>query len=110
MKFLFDQNLSPRLVQTLASLFPGSIHVRDIGLERSDDQVVWDYALTPGFAIVTKDADFHQRSFVYGHPPKVVWIQRGNGSTKDIEQILTIRFADILVFEADSESAFLSLR
>ena len=53
---------------------------------------------------------FHQRSFVYGHPPKVVWIQRGNGSTKDIEQILTIRFADILVFEADSESAFLSLR
>ena len=56
MKFLFDQNLSPRLVQTLASLFPGSIHVRDIGLERSDDQIVWDYALTHGFAIVTKDA------------------------------------------------------
>ena len=107
MKFLFDQNLSPRLVQTLASLFPGSIHVRDIGLERSDDQVVWDYALTHGFAIVTKDADFREalstviRQRLFGFK---------EATTKDIEEILTIRFADILVFEADSESAFLSLR
>lgn len=49
-------------------------------------------------------------SFVYGHPPKVVWIQRGNCSTSEIAQILTIRFADIEGFEADAEAAFLSLK
>ena len=109
MKFLFDQNLSPRLVQTLASLYPGSIHVRDVGLERSDDQVVWDYALTHGFTIATKDADFRQLSFVYGHPPKIVWVQRGNCTTTQIEEIFRIRFAEVSAFEADNESSFLAL-
>jgi predicted nuclease of predicted toxin-antitoxin system len=32
MKVLFDQNLSHRLVGQLASEFPGSSHVRDVGL------------------------------------------------------------------------------
>ena len=41
MKLLFDQNLSHRLVPALADLFPGSSHVRDHGLERADDPVVW---------------------------------------------------------------------
>jgi len=109
-KFLFDQNLAPHLVQTLASLYPASIHVRDVGLERSDDQIVWNYALNHGFIIVTKDADFHQMSFVYGHPPKIVWIQRGNCSTNEIEEILRRRFADINMFDADTGSAFLSLK
>jgi predicted nuclease of predicted toxin-antitoxin system len=29
-------------------------------------------AARQGFAIVSKDSDFHQRSFVRGHPPKVI--------------------------------------
>jgi predicted nuclease of predicted toxin-antitoxin system len=109
-KLLFDQNLSPRLVPIVAGLYPASVHVRDVGLERSDDQIVWDYALAQGFTIVTRDADFHQMSFVYGHPPKVVWIQRGNCSTDDIADILTVRFPEINAFVTDTESAFLSLK
>ena len=31
MKLLFDQNLPPRLVDTLGDLFPGSEHVRSLG-------------------------------------------------------------------------------
>jgi predicted nuclease of predicted toxin-antitoxin system len=33
---------------------------------------------------VSKDTDFHQRSFLFGGPPKVVWIRLGNCSTEDI--------------------------
>jgi predicted nuclease of predicted toxin-antitoxin system len=40
MRLLFDQNLSHRLVGVLASEYPGSIHVRDVGLGATDDQVV----------------------------------------------------------------------
>ena len=109
MKFLFDQNLSPCLTLALAHLYPGSIHVRDVGLERADDGIVWNYAQTRGFVIATKDADFHQMSFVFGHPPKVVWIQRGNCSTADIEGILRVRFTDLSAFDADAESSFLAL-
>jgi predicted nuclease of predicted toxin-antitoxin system len=31
MKLLFDQNLSHRLVSALASEYPDSVHVRDVG-------------------------------------------------------------------------------
>jgi predicted nuclease of predicted toxin-antitoxin system len=68
LRLLFDQNLSPRLVRALADLFPGSAHVRDVGLARAGDDEVWSHAAAHGFAIVSKDADFHQRSFVLGHP------------------------------------------
>lgn len=109
MKLLFDQNLSPNLVHLLKDLYPGSIHVRDVGLEKADDQVVWNCAINNGLAIVTKDADLHQMSFLYGHPPKVVWVQRGNCSTTEIEAILRNRYNELLTFEGDTESSFLAL-
>ena len=81
MTLLLDQNLSPRLITVLGDLYPGSTHVRDAGLQAADDDTVWRYAAQHGFAIVSKDADFHERSFLLGHPPKVIWIGRGNGSS-----------------------------
>ena len=109
MKLLFDQNLSHHLVGLLTDLYPGSIHVRHVGLERADDRVVWDYAIDHELAIVTKDADLHQMSFLYGHPPKVVWIQRGNCSTSEVEKILRTRYHDLTAFEGDPASSFIAL-
>jgi predicted nuclease of predicted toxin-antitoxin system len=74
MKLLFDHNLSFRLVPALGQSFPGSMHVRDLGLSTADDFAIWDYARQNGFAIVSKDSDFFHRSMLLGHPPKVVWI------------------------------------
>jgi predicted nuclease of predicted toxin-antitoxin system len=62
-----------------------------------------------GFVIVSKDADFHQRSFLLGHPPKVVWIRRGNCSTVEIEGILRSHEADLLAFAREEQEAFLAL-
>ncbi len=109
MKLLFDENLSPHLVRLLKDLYPGSVHVRDVGLERADDQVVWNYAIKNGLTIVTKDADLHQMSFLYGHPPKVAWVQRGNCSTTEIEAILRNRYNELVTFERDTEGSFLAL-
>jgi predicted nuclease of predicted toxin-antitoxin system len=106
-KLLLDQNLSPRLTSTLAALYPGSTHVRDIGLQSADDDALWTYAGEHGFAILSKDADFHQRSFVLGHPPKVVWVRRGNCATAEIEEILRVRQRDMPLFEQDEHGAFL---
>jgi predicted nuclease of predicted toxin-antitoxin system len=60
--------------------------------------------------IVTKDADFRQRSYLFGHPPKIVWIRRGNCSTSDIEALLRKQAAGIAEFHADREVSFLALR
>jgi predicted nuclease of predicted toxin-antitoxin system len=63
-RLLFDQNLAPRLARSLADLYPDSAHVRDVGLANADDVAVWEYAKQNALAIVSKDADFHQRSFL----------------------------------------------
>jgi predicted nuclease of predicted toxin-antitoxin system/uncharacterized protein (DUF433 family) len=108
-KLLFDQNLSHRLVQALQKEFPDSRHVREVGLQEATDIVVWQYAMKQGIAIVTKDADFHQRSFLFGHPPKVIWVRVGNASTAKIEALLRRRAHDVGTFGSDPESAFLIL-
>ena len=109
MKLLFDQNLSHRLVTALQQEYPRSQHVRNVGLKDAADIAIWVYAAQHEFVIVTKDADFHQRSFLFGHPPKVVWIRAGNCSTAMIEALLCRRGQEVRTFTADQESAFLVL-
>lgn len=109
MKLLFDQNLSHRLVQALQKEYPDCRHVREVGLQEATDAVVWQYAAQQGFVIVTKDADFHQRSFLFGHPPKVIWVRVGNASTLMIETLLRRRAGEVRTFSSDPESAFLIL-
>ena len=75
----------------------------------ADDADVWTYARENGFLIVSKDSDFHQRALVEGHPPKVVWIRRGNCSTADIEGILRSHVADLRSFETDTDPTVLIL-
>jgi predicted nuclease of predicted toxin-antitoxin system len=58
MKLLFDQNLSFRLCQDVADIFPGSSHVRTLRLDEADDRAIWDYTKANGFTIVSLDADF----------------------------------------------------
>jgi predicted nuclease of predicted toxin-antitoxin system len=105
MKLLFDQNLSHRLVVALADVFPGSVHVRDLGLARADDSAVWAFAKDGGYTIVSKDSDFHLRSFVEGYPPKIVWLQVGNCSTADIEVRLRRNADELTRFHLDDTSA-----
>jgi len=109
MKLLFDENLSPKLVRLLGDLFPDSIHVRDVGLKAADDPLVWDYAKDKTLMIVSKDSDMHQRSFVFGYPPKVVWVRLGNCSTSDVERLLRMNFTAIKTFYDDLYASFLSL-
>lgn len=109
MKLLFDQNLSHRLVSQLTAEFPGSAHVRDVGLAAAPDPDVWAYAATNGFIIVSKDTDFQQRALLYGQPPKVVWVRLGNCSTAAVATLLQSRLTDITAFVADPAASFLAL-
>jgi predicted nuclease of predicted toxin-antitoxin system len=109
MRLLYDQNLSHQLAGVLAAEFPGSAHVRDVGLAAAPDAAVWAHAATNGFVIVSKDTDFQQRALLYGHPPKVIWIRLGNCSTATVAALLRSRLADIQAFEADPVASFLAL-
>lgn len=109
MRLLFDNNLSPRLSAAVANLYPDSVHVRALALQRAPDDDVWEYAREHGYVIVSKDSDFHQRSLVEGFPPKIVWIQRGNCTTAAIIELLRRSGRAILDFEQDEVASFLIL-
>jgi predicted nuclease of predicted toxin-antitoxin system len=78
MKLLFDQNLSFRLCHLLADLFPGSSQVRLVGLAEADDRVVWEYARSGAFTLVSQDSDFADLAAFLGPPPKLLWLRTGN--------------------------------
>ena len=109
MKLLFDENLSHMLAEHLADLFPDSTHVRNVGLKSSDDPEVWSHAVENEFAIVSKDSDMHDRSLVFGFPPKVIWIRLGNCSTKNVEDLIRKEQEKILRFLEDDYASFLAV-
>jgi predicted nuclease of predicted toxin-antitoxin system len=71
--------------------------------------MTWNYAKTHNLIIVSKDADMHQRSFLFGAPPKLVWVRLGNCSTMDVANLLRRHNATLKVFESDEFASFLSL-
>lgn len=78
-------------------------------MHQAEDSVIWAYAREHGYVIVTKDGDFRQRSFLEGHPPKIIWLRLGNCSTKLIESTLRDRFIQIQQFLQDPDTSFPAL-
>lgn len=109
MRLLFDQNLSPRLVDRLEDVYPGFVHVAEVDLDRALDREIWEYARRQGLAVVTKDADFGEMSVLRGFPPHVVWIRRGNCTTREIETLLRRRREAVRSLAEDEESGVIEL-
>lgn len=103
-KLLLDENLSNRIIDRIIDLYPGSAHVKTLALIQSEDAMIWEYARVNDF-VISKDSDFHQRSFLYGHPPKFIYLRVGNCPTSQIVQILRHNYVTISQFgNAEQES------
>ena len=109
MKLLLDENLSPRLVRQLGDVYPECVHVHTLGMDRASDTEIWAYAREHGYTIISKDADFHQRSLVLGNPPKVIWLRLGNCSVAETAAVLRERYIVVRRFIEETEAAFLAL-
>ena len=101
MRFLFDQNISHRILALLPEKFQGSSHVKSEGLINSPDREIWEFAKKHDFIIVTQDSDFNELNSLYGYPPKIIWIRTGNLRTQAILDILVDSYADIKKFIGD---------
>ena len=110
MNLLLDENLSPRLVPRLVSLFSGLKHVRDVGLKEADDKTIWHWAKANAYSVVTTDFDFVGMSQRLGSPPKVIHIERCDFPFVVIEQLLRRSAVLISEFEKDEAARLLTLR
>lgn len=110
MSLLLDENLSPRFLQRLSSLFPGIIHVRDVGLKQASDEAIWDWAAGMSCTIVTTDADFVELNQRLGWPPKVIHLEECDFPLRIVEGLLRQNAVRISEFEKDPVTGLLSLR
>lgn len=56
-------------------------HVFEVGLAQQSDEIIWNYAASAGWVIVTKDVDFVNLSALRAEPVQVVWVRLGNCRT-----------------------------
>lgn len=110
MKLLLDENLSDRIIARIDDLYPDSTHVKTLGLTNTDDKIIWEYAKSNNLIIVSKDSDFHQRSLLYGYPPKFIYLRIGNSPTSRIIQILRDSFDIIRQFTNSTVESILVLK
>ena len=109
MKLLLDENLSYRILSHIEKLYPDSSHVKNHGLLEADDEMVWRFAAQNNFVIVSKDADFHQRSLLRGYPPKFIYLRLGNCPSARIIQVLRQEYELIRTFFTRREEGMLIL-
>ncbi len=78
-------------------------------MKAATDPVVWDYAKHNDLMVVSKDADMHDLSLVFGNPPKGIWLRLGNCSTLQVENLLRRDFDAIKLFYEDETLSLLAL-
>ena len=110
MKFLLDENLSPRLINRLDQLFPGLAHVGQFGLKRSDDSIIFEWAKANGFGVITTDPDFVALAQRLGWPPKVIHLEQCDYPLRVIEDLLRRSAIRITEFVQDHRVGLLVLR
>ncbi len=104
MKLLFDQNISPRILKLLPENFEGCQHIRFVGLENESDISIFKFAERNDNEVVTFDSDFVDLDALYGTPPKIVYLNTGNLTTKNISDLLlsnSLRIQHYLNSQAD---------
>jgi len=102
MRFLFDQNISHRILKLIPEKYSDSTTVKKEGLINETDREIWEYARSNDYIIVTQDSDFNDLNSLYGFPPKILWIRTGNLKTESIVDILINYNEEIVKFINDS--------
>ena len=93
MIFWLDAQLSPEIAGYISDKFGKECHhVFEWGVRRIPDKEIYSRLREPGMVLITKDSDFVDLQYVYGEPPKVLWLRVGNTSNARLKQILDHSF------------------
>ncbi len=80
MRFLIDENVSPRVAALLRSAAHDAVHVRDLGLASAPDEVVMSAARTDLRTLISADTDFGTLLARTGATaPSFILIRRASG-------------------------------
>ncbi len=89
MRFLLDEDLSPRSAEFLRTLGHNAVHVREVGLKGGTDQAVMVFARAEGRVLVTRDRDFADiRRYPPGSHPGILRLRIPHPTAKAINTVL----------------------
>ncbi len=108
MKLLLDENISYRILNSLLSFFPESVHVSRQNVLRSDVDI-FQYAKRNGFTIVTFDEDFYDLQLLKGFPPKIIWLRAGNVNNLSLLNKLLSKRDEIKAFDNNPDVGILEI-
>jgi len=109
MRFLFDQNISHRILDKLPELFGETASVKKEGLINASDLTIWEFARQENYVIITQDSDFNDLTALNGFPPKIIWIRSGNLKTDEIADLLVKNQSSIQDFLNNAELGCLEI-
>ncbi|MBN1291085.1 MAG: DUF5615 family PIN-like protein [Candidatus Latescibacteria bacterium] len=66
MRFIIDMPLSPRLAEYLAESGYDAVHVMNVGMAKSSDKEIIEYAINENGIIITADLDFPRLLALHG--------------------------------------------
>ncbi|MES2275554.1 MAG: DUF5615 family PIN-like protein [Bacteroidota bacterium] len=82
-RLISDENISWRIKKLLPDwdILPAN----EITINsRLSDILIWSFAKSNQYHILTFDEDFSELQNLYSYPPKVIWLRTGNISTHEI--------------------------
>jgi predicted nuclease of predicted toxin-antitoxin system len=82
MRFLVDNALSPTLAALLRDAGHHAVHVRDIGLQHAEDDVIFDRAAADNCVLLSADTDFSTILATRAASRPSLILFRGGGSRK----------------------------
>ena len=103
MRFLFDQNISHRILKLIPVEHFESTTIKKEGLINTPEREIWEFARKNNYTIVTKDSDFNDLNSLFGFPPKIIWIRTGNLKTQSIVDIRNEYSCEIQKFMNDGK-------
>jgi predicted nuclease of predicted toxin-antitoxin system len=100
-RIIADENISWRIKK----LMPWEIlPANEIKLgERLSDLLIWNFAKSNQYTILTFDEDFSELQNLFSFPPKIIWLRTGNISTTEIADRLIELEQEIVYFLNNDE-------
>lgn len=95
MRLLLDENLSYRIIPQLEEAGHDAVHVSSVGLDDTDDDVIFPWAERESRVVVTADADFGEMLALGGATgPSVIQLRSSDHLTPSEQAHLIIATLD----------------
>jgi predicted nuclease of predicted toxin-antitoxin system len=110
MKLLLDQNISYKAIKSLSPYFTEVVQVGRVGMGQTEDAMIWQYALTHEYILLTFDAYFQNRNIQAGHPLKIIRLYLTNNTVSNVIRLITENIETIRIFGENPAYSCLELR